>query len=241
MAEQPPPPPSTKSSPTSTSTPTTPPSLVSASLSGAKFLILLQVFSRLLTFLVNQLLLRYLSPTLLGISVQLDLLNSSILYFSRESLRNALQRQPSTASQPIINLSLLTLPLGLVFSLILSISYARTSDAEAQALPYFITSVGLYVFATLVELLSEPAFAIVQQKMLYKIRATAESAASAARVVVTCGATILAAQRGLAFGPLGFALGQAAYAVVLLGVYVWKTGRAEPGFSMVPQGLQGKR
>lgn len=211
------------------------PSLVSASLSGAKFLILLQVFSRLLTFLVNQLLLRYLSPTLLGISVQLDLLNSSILYFSRESLRNALQRQPSAASQPIINLSLLTLPLGLIFSLILSISYTRTSDAEAQALPYFTASVAIYVFATIVELLSEPAFAVVQQKMLYRIRATAESAAAAARVFITCGVTVWAARQGRALGPLAFALGQAAYALVLLAVYMWKIRRAEPAVPMLPR------
>ncbi|KAF8542507.1 Rft protein-domain-containing protein [Trichophaea hybrida] len=75
-------------------------SLLSSSAEGAKFLILLQVSSRLLTFGVNQLLLRYLFTRVTSISVQLELLTISILYFSRESLRNALQRQSSALKLP---------------------------------------------------------------------------------------------------------------------------------------------
>src|SRR4051794_22555687 len=48
-------------------------SLLSTSAQGATFLILLQITSRALTFGVNQVLLRYLSPELLGISTQLEL------------------------------------------------------------------------------------------------------------------------------------------------------------------------
>ena len=66
--------------------------LLAKSAQGATFLIALQIVSRALTFLVNQLLLRYLSPQLLGLSTQLDLYGNTVLYFARESLRVAIQR-----------------------------------------------------------------------------------------------------------------------------------------------------
>src|SRR5437763_16762901 len=91
---------------------------------GTLYLILIQVASRALTFIGNQVLLRFLSPKLLGIAVQLELFSVFVLYFSRESLRVALQRQParvdsekrdddqveepkSVQSQSIVNLSYL--------------------------------------------------------------------------------------------------------------------------------------
>src|SRR3954470_10544401 len=69
-------------------------SALSASAKGATFLILLQVLSRAFTFIVNQVLLRYLSPELLGLSTQLELYSISVLFFSREHIRVAVQRQP---------------------------------------------------------------------------------------------------------------------------------------------------
>ena len=73
--------------------------LLARSAHGATFLILLQIGSRALTFIVNQILLRYLSPKLLGISTQLELYSISILYFARENLRVALQRQTSDSGK----------------------------------------------------------------------------------------------------------------------------------------------
>ncbi|KAI9808716.1 MAG: hypothetical protein M1825_003868 [Sarcosagium campestre] len=75
--------------------------ILSTSAQGASFLILLQLASRALTFLVNQLLLRYLSPELLAISSQLELYLISVLFFARESLRVALQRQPVSSAVPV--------------------------------------------------------------------------------------------------------------------------------------------
>lgn len=220
----------------------------------------------MLTFIVNQILLRFLSPELLGISVQLELFMISVLYFSRESLRTALQRHTAdpapkkegdnedvggllvegtlaAQSQTVVNLSLLTVPLGVVFAAALALSYSRSfASSETAAQPYFNHSIALYTLATLLELVSEPCFALAQQKLLYKLRAGAESAAAFARCVLTCGLTVYAArvapiEGGL--GPLPFAVGQIGYAVVLLGVYWWRCfglARSE-GFSMWLRGI----
>lgn len=216
--------------------------LLSSSVEGAKFLILLQISSRLLTFGVNQILLRYLTPALLGISVQLELLTISILYFSRESLRNALQRQSlgsgefRTAAQTIINLSLLTLPLGVAFSALLAGGFV--ASLEALELPYGAISVGLYVLATMLELASEPGFALAQIRLRYKLRAGAEGAAAFARCILTCGITVWAARNGLVLGPLPFAVGQVGYGALLLAFYGASTW--EEGFGFGLKKIEGK-
>jgi oligosaccharide translocation protein RFT1 len=234
--------------------------LLSASAEGVKFLVLLQVSSRFLTFLVNQLLLRYLSPALLGISVQLELFTVTILYFSRESIRNALQRHVSVLNdsqkisltlatkglrpgegivaadtQSIVNISILTVPLGVLFSVFFGYIYAGgLASTESTQQPYFGLSIGLYILATLLELISEPGFAISQHRMLYKLRTGAESAAALVRCILTCGITVWAARGGLIMGPLPFAIGQIGYGAVLMTVYGVKTWRlaVNEGFKM---------
>lgn len=72
----------------------------SSSAIGAVILIAQQFGSRALTFVVNQILLRYLSPELLGVSTQLEVYSVTVLFFARESLRVALQRQPDSLDSP---------------------------------------------------------------------------------------------------------------------------------------------
>lgn len=214
-------------------------SILSASAKGATFLIFLQVGSRALTFAVNQILLRFLSPELLGVSARLELFSISVLYFARESLRVALQRQAHN-TQTVINLSYLAVFFGT--PLIYSIALLWVSK-ETPNVPFFIDALNLYCFATFVELLSEPAFSAVQQKLLYKVRASAESTATLLRCLGTCGAAVLASWYEVDVGVLPFAVGQLAYAMALLGVYTFKmwpvatTGR----FSLLPKQIQPTR
>jgi hypothetical protein len=208
-------------------------SILSASAKGATFLILLQVASRALTFAVNQVLLRFLSPELLGVSAQLELFSISVLYFARESLRVALQRQ-AHGTQAVVNLSYLAVFFGTPLAYLLALLWFRS---ETPNVPYFAEALFAYGLATFLELLSEPAFSAVQQKLLYKVRASAESSATLLRCIGTCGSAILASRAGLDIGVLPFAVGQLAYAVALLFVYSYKTwpvAKAD-GFSLFPE------
>jgi len=208
-------------------------SILSASAKGATFLILLQVASRALTFAVNQVLLRFLSPELLGVSAQLELFSISVLYFARESLRVALQRQ-AHGTQAVINLSYLAVFFGTPLAYLLALLWLRS---DTPNVPYFVEALIVYCLATFLELLSEPSFSAVQQKLLYKVRASAESSATLLRCVGTCGSAMLASQAGLDIGVLPFAIGQLAYALALLVVYAYKTwpvAKAD-GFSLFPE------
>lgn len=223
--------------------------LLSTSAGGATLLIGLQVGSRAMTFVVNQILLRYLSPELLGISTQLEVYSISALFFARESLRVAIQRQADIAdeastqdderrvpeghvdgrtaagrTQAIVNLAYLSINLGVVFAVFFAALYysgLRSTDPGILQTPYFENALKLYGFAAVWELLSEPCFVVVQQKSQFKIRATAESVGTLLRCLITCGSAIWAAQNERDLGVLPFALGQGMYAVSLSAVYYW--------------------
>ncbi|KAF3035660.1 Oligosaccharide translocation protein rft1 [Didymella heteroderae] len=190
-------------------------SILSASAKGATFLILLQVASRALTFVVNQVLLRFLSPELLGVSAQLELFSISVLYFARESLRVALQRQ-AHGTQAVVNLSYLAVTTGLPLTYVLAHLWLRSDTPQV---PYFSEALGLYCIATVIELLTEPFFSAAQQKLLYKVRASAESSATLLRCFGTCGSAVLASRIGVDIGVMPFAFGQLAYALGLFVVY----------------------
>ncbi|KAH0841109.1 Oligosaccharide translocation protein RFT1 [Fonsecaea pedrosoi] len=209
---------------------------------GALLLILIQVASRAFTFFGNQFLLRFLSPSLLGIAVQLELVSVTSLYFARESLRVALQRprvsaQSSNANssekqeqnavgietQTVVNLSHLAVLLGLGISTLFGLSYLRSASDEVLDSPYFEIAFRIYTVATLVELFAEPAFVVIQQKALYRDRARAETCAAMARCLAACIFAVVGHQEGVAPSILPFAVGQAAFAITILALYFLPT------------------
>jgi oligosaccharide translocation protein RFT1 len=231
-----------------------------SSAGGATILIGLQVGSRALTFIVNQILLRYLSPELLGISTQLEVYSISVLFFARESLRVAIQRQTEepqdddnaatdlevpeghvdgrTAAgrtQAVVNLAHLSIYLGVIFAFILAWLYLRYTDPVVLQTPYFHGAFKIYSLAAVWELLAEPCFVVVQHKSLINIRGRAEAVATVLRCLATCGSAIWASRSGTDIGVLPFALGQAAYAVSLALVYygsVWSVS-SSGGFNLM--------
>ncbi|KAK5257469.1 Oligosaccharide translocation protein rft1, partial [Exophiala xenobiotica] len=220
--------------------------------SGTLLLILIQVASRALTFIGNQVLLRFLSPSLLGIAVQLELVSVTSLYFARESLRVALQRQPPSppdaeqmqgdrgnATQTVVNLSYLAILLGLAISTAFGWSYLYSAPSAVLGSPYFDIAFRLYAAATILELLAEPAFVVIQQKALYADRARAETLAAMARCFSACIVAVIGHKRHMAPSVLPFAVGQAAYAGVLLALYIVPVLRLSRGekFSIAPRKL----
>ncbi|PVH76265.1 Rft-1-domain-containing protein [Cadophora sp. DSE1049] len=224
----------------------------SSSAVGAVLLIGQQFGSRGLTFIVNQVLLRYLSPELLGVSTQLEVYSITVLFFARESLRVAIQRQPDTAHEPsgkkdderlpkghvdartsagrtqaIVNLSYVSVLLGVIFAFAVGWLYISTlsaGDPIVLQTPYFRDALKIYGLAAILELLAEPCYVVVQQKSRFGIRASAELAGTVLRCLITCGSAIWASRSGRDIGVLPFALGQGMYAVSLSLVYylnVW--------------------
>lgn len=237
-------------------------SILAKSAHGAKFLIVLQIGSRALTFAANQVLLRFISPDLLGISTQLDIYANSVLFFAREALRVAIQRQTDSPrrrrsgsqgaegpregdapgkTQALVNLAYISICLGVVFAAGLAWAYMRSlrSSPLVRDTPCFSAALQLYAVAAVVELLAEPCFVVVQQRSEYRIRAVAESVGALLRCLATCASIILAARRGVDMGAMPFAFGQWAYALSVLCVYLWKVSAisSTDTFSLLPRPL----
>lgn len=242
--------------------------VLAKSAQGATFLVVLQIGSRALTFIVNQILLRYLSPDLLGISSQLELFSISVLYFARESIRVALQRHgegpvqrdgagtqsPSKGNekritdaydherraQEAVNMSYIAVALGPLLALILAKLYLDKAGPVVLAVPYIRQSLYLYALAAVVELCIEPCFVIAQQRMLYGLRASSEATATLVRCFVTCGTAIWASKNNRPLGALPFSLGQLSFAVTLNLVYYSRISAQNPdrGFYLIPRALK---
>jgi oligosaccharide translocation protein RFT1 len=194
---------------------------VGASTRGAVILIALQFASRCLTFLANQVLLRFLAPEILGVSAQLDLFANSVLIFARETPRIVVQRQrPGDADeksdeiQTIINASHVSILLGIPLTIGFAALYLRNASLEVLKTPYFHQTLALYSGAVVIELLAEPCFVVLQHKLLYKTRASAEAAGSVARCFVTCLFAVMSSGAMRAYGGLGFGLGYLVFSIV---------------------------
>lgn len=150
--------------------------LAEATLASATSLMGLQLLSRLVTFGLNQGLIRIASPQVFGTaSIQLELLLNTILFLSREGIRNAFLRAKSDHVEMgndskttnnesdgeserlrAANLALIPFYSGFSISFITALLYHHHSSAATKAQPYFDLAVVLYVAAAVIELFSEP-------------------------------------------------------------------------------------
>lgn len=240
--------------------PPTPPQ--TSALKGASLLIILQVASRLITFIANQLLLRFLTAPLLGLSTQLEVYYLSVLFFARESLRVAIQRQGIAGAasstkdhahdaaavakregQAVVNLGYLAVGLGTIVSVLLGWMYIASAPAATLETPWLVESLWLYGAAAMVELLSEPCFVLMQTRLQFGTRAAAESIATFLRCIVVFGSAVWASRKGLDIGVLPFALGQLSYGISLLLVYFASGYRLAftTGFSLLPTRLASSK
>ena len=137
--------------------------LFTTSVASASSLMALQLISRLFTFALNQALFRLASPSAFGAAaIHFELILSTILFLSREGVRNALLRvgQDVSADARIrrMNLSFLPIGLGIPLALATSVAYARYASGEMKRQPYFEEAILIYAVAAMAELLSEPLY-----------------------------------------------------------------------------------
>lgn len=215
-------------------------SLLRRSLEGTSYLIALQLCTKVLTFTLNQLVLRYTSPAILGLAtVQLELLLNTALFVCREGFRLAVQRMPALDDddvtdaaaglrerrrREIVYLSIIPAAAGSLVTPAIAYFYLRSASAASTATPHFRPVVALYTLAALVELASEPCYNLALQGLQFRRRALCEGVAVLARCACTF---VLARTLGTAGGALPFACGQLAYAVVLNAAYLCCTSLPE--------------
>ncbi|CAI5992188.1 unnamed protein product [Closterium sp. NIES-65] len=166
--------------------------------SGFIQLMMSQVSSRVVTFLMNLVIARRLSPQEFGMAaVQFQLLTSTILFVSREGFRRGCLRadgnspSSSSASSPasplywarMVSAAWLVVPTGISLAaaacaFVLHYQHLPLSDPYAQAIL-------LHGVAAAVELVSEPLYILSQALLLVRLRAVLDAVATVVRCVVT--------------------------------------------------------
>ncbi|KAL2313441.1 Oligosaccharide translocation protein rft1 [Schizosaccharomyces pombe] len=196
-------------------------SLLQSSSKGLRSSIFFQGSSRILTFFLNQLTIRLTSPSAYAFSsIHFEILQSTILFLSRESVRLAMQRIPSENAiitststesnkskklsdqlQLIKNTSLISVYIGIVISLLVSLFYFYS----LPNFPYSKTCIFIYTVSSFIELLSEPYYEVLQWRQKFSKTASAEGLGTIICSLLSFAISVLG--RNKAPSSLPFALG----------------------------------
>lgn len=185
--------------------------IVKSGLKSIKWLFLLQLGSKLMTFVLNTAIARTVSQSSFAIAnLQLQLLLNIVLPLSREAFRRAILRatiddtadatSKRTQTQRLLNLSYLSLPLGAVLSVILTAGFLWTSTHEELSTSGYIEAIKWTGAAAFAEMLSEPLYIIAQHRLMFGTRAAVELAGVALKSVLSY---IMVVQLGLGLESFG--------------------------------------
>uniref|UniRef100_A0A9L0RT98 Protein RFT1 homolog n=1 Tax=Equus caballus TaxID=9796 RepID=A0A9L0RT98_HORSE len=150
--------------------------------------LLLQVLFRLITFVLNAFILRFLSKEIVGIvNVRLTLLYSTTIFLAREAFRRAcLTGGAQRDWSQTFNLLWLTVPLGVFWSLFLGWVWLQLLEVpDPSVVPHYGTGVVVFALSAVVELLGEPFWVLAQAHMFVKLKVIAESLSVILKSVLT--------------------------------------------------------
>ncbi|KAM7063627.1 man(5)GlcNAc(2)-PP-dolichol translocation protein RFT1 isoform 2-T2 [Molossus nigricans] len=181
--------------------------------------LLLQVLFRLITFVLNAFILRFLSKEIVGIvNVRLTLFYSTTIFLAREAFRRAcLSGSTQRDWSQTINLLWLTVPLGVCWSLFLGWVWLRLLEVpDPNVVPHYGTGVVVFGISAVVELLGEPFWVLAQAHMFVKLKVIAESLSVILKSILTVFLVLWLPHWGLYI----FSLAQLSYTAVLVLCYV---------------------
>jgi oligosaccharide translocation protein RFT1 len=176
---------------------------IQAAITGTQYTFYLQVFSKLITFTINQIILRYTTPQIFGIAtIQLELLVSTLFFFTRECIRLTILRVPNykyssinpkdtpqnkkkqiTANvkenennlQRVVNFGWLSPILGAPVCVLIGLYF--TYCLPEESVHNYTTAVWMYALGSYIDLLAEPFVATAFYFMCLRLRAIAEGIA----------------------------------------------------------------
>ncbi|KAF2077240.1 hypothetical protein CYY_001429 [Polysphondylium violaceum] len=164
--------------------------VLSKTISGAFYLIALQIISRLFTFVLNILMVTSVDTNILGVySVQYQLLSSTILFLSRESIRRSCSRIDISSSksnfQSVVNTSWLIIPIGMILSISIENFFLINTEDSIKGIENYYSGLRLFTYSSMIELASEPLYILYQNLLLFKIRTFVEGFALFIKTITT--------------------------------------------------------
>ncbi|KAJ3193752.1 Oligosaccharide translocation protein rft1 [Irineochytrium annulatum] len=209
------------------------------SIRGTLQLIVLQLWTRMATVILNQVALRYITRNVLGVvSIDMEFLLSLITFLSRESIRMALLRSTGDdvatvvqgkrgnadanareRHQRLVNLSYLSIVIGAGISAVIGVYYAVLNHGS------FKEVAAVYCVAAFIELCTEPFYVLASVNMMFNWRVRIEGVA----VLVKCFSVVAFLSLMQTWntqvtefgGAMSYALSQLAFSITLVGGYLY--------------------
>ena len=157
--------------------------VLQSAMKSASYNVLLQISLRIITFLMNAFILRFISRETLGlVNVRLTLLYTTILFLAREAFRKTClshsSRSKETKWDQIINLVWLTVPLGVVASFCFGFIWLNWLETPPiELVKDYSISVMCFAFCALLELMAEPLWIVFQCHLFVKLKVVIEGLA----------------------------------------------------------------
>ena len=193
-------------------------SLVGSTVRSASYNVILQVTFRILTFIMNGVLLRYTTKDMIGIvNVRLMLLNQTIVFVAREAFRKACLSKTSDEKWPqVINLLWLVFPLGVILSFALGYVWLYHLEVpDPMKIPNYPLAVLVFAASGSIELLSEQLWVVAQAFVFLRLKVIIEGIANFARCVITLGLVVFLPDLGI----ISFCVAQLAFSILSMVFY----------------------
>ncbi|XP_049951989.1 protein RFT1 homolog [Schistocerca serialis cubense] len=147
--------------------------ILSSSIKHATFNIVFQIFFRCITFLMNAFVIRYINQDVIGVTnVRLLLLESTILFISREAFRRAcLSKSLQHNWQQVTNLIWITVPLSIFLSIVLGYLWLYVLKQPSHEITQHY-SVGVYAICAscIIEMFCEPLYLTAQVFLFLRLK-----------------------------------------------------------------------
>ncbi|XP_067143120.1 man(5)GlcNAc(2)-PP-dolichol translocation protein RFT1 [Centruroides vittatus] len=185
--------------------------LIFVAATSATYNIILQLSMRILTFILNAFILRYITKDVLGvINVRLLLLYTTLQFLNRESFRRAcLSSKQATWSQ-VINMTWCIVPLSIFSGIIFRYIWLYWLLKPEHFVHEYDVSVNVIVISVIIEMLAEPIFITAQCHGFVRLRVVAEGLALVIRSIVMVTLVVLSPENGIS----AFSTGQFLASVV---------------------------
>ncbi|GAB1608069.1 protein RFT1 homolog isoform X1 [Argonauta hians] len=162
--------------------------LLSGAAKAASYNILLQLSTRILTFILNAFIIHYITRDMLGVvNVRLTLLYSTCIFISREAFNRAcLSHAGKISWTQLINLLWLTVPCAALTSAVLGAVWLYLLQSpDPDTVPYYSVGVVAYAASTVIEVLAQPLWVVTQAFMFLKLKVLLEGLLLIVKATVT--------------------------------------------------------
>ncbi|ELT90521.1 hypothetical protein CAPTEDRAFT_96530 [Capitella teleta] len=193
-------------------------------------IVLFQLVFRVLTFVLNAFVLRFISQDVLGIvNWLLTLLYTTVLFISREAFRRAcLSKTSEVKWKETVNILWLSVPICAVFSCLLGFIWTFYLDQpDSAVIPHYPLAVAAFALSALIEMMAEPLYIMAQIMLYVRLKVVIEGVALALRCVLTVALVTFTPHLGL----INFAVAQisftAAYCVMYYVYFIYLLSTSE--------------